>query len=207
LTAAAAPSREAGRVALKLRGHSTSDLWLRLPEGLSWPELDEIRAEHLRVRGQVAAELAALSTLGARFRDEDQQHDQDLRQAQRDANPALAEDRLRCLTVPLRWTSCAFRVAPGPPVRDTPPGLGRASLGRTTGGRVPPSDRVVAGGEQGHLAFPPAGGVGSRVAVAGYADWSKPDFADALGLRLERLAAKDAARHPEPFSPKEIPRA
>jgi hypothetical protein len=33
---------ETARAARRLRGHSTSDLWL--PEGL-WPELDDLRAE------------------------------------------------------------------------------------------------------------------------------------------------------------------
>jgi hypothetical protein len=85
----APPSAEAARAVESLRGHTTSDLWL--VEGL-WPELDAIRAEHLRVRSQVAAGLDALSEVDARFRQEDARHDRNLLQAQRDGNPALAED-------------------------------------------------------------------------------------------------------------------
>jgi hypothetical protein len=85
------PSPDAARaVREKLRGHSTAANWL--PEGL-WRELDQLRAEQLRVRDQVAAELDGLEDLGARFREEDKQHDRELRQAQRDGSPEAVEDR------------------------------------------------------------------------------------------------------------------
>jgi hypothetical protein len=41
------------------------------------------RAEHLRVRDQVVAELTALDSLDARFRDEDKRHEDQLREAHR----------------------------------------------------------------------------------------------------------------------------
>jgi hypothetical protein len=81
---------ETARAARRLRGHSTSDLWL--PEGL-WRELDDLRAEQLRVRSQVAAELASLDASVARFRDEDQAHQKKLRQAQRDGHTGAVEDK------------------------------------------------------------------------------------------------------------------
>ena len=85
------PSADAARaVREKLRGHSTAPNWL--PEGL-WPEMDELRSEQLRVRNQIAAELAALDAVNARFRDEDRQHERQLRQAQRDGTPKAVEDR------------------------------------------------------------------------------------------------------------------
>jgi hypothetical protein len=85
------PTREATRAVRRLPGHSTSPLWLA--EGLH-PELDELRAEHLRLRSQVAAELEALAALDADFRNEDQEHDRDLRQAQREGSPeAVADER------------------------------------------------------------------------------------------------------------------
>ena len=68
----APPSPDAATaVREKLRGHSTAANWL--PEGL-WPELDELRSEQLRVRDQIAVELAARDTVNARLRDEDRQH-------------------------------------------------------------------------------------------------------------------------------------
>lgn len=88
---ASAPSVEARRtVNERLRGHSKSPAWR--PEGL-WPELDEIRAEQLRVLGQVATELEALETLTARFRAEDDQYERALRQAQRDGTAGQLQDR------------------------------------------------------------------------------------------------------------------
>ncbi len=85
------PSADAARaVREQLRGHSTSANWL--PEGL-WPELDELRAEQLRVRNQIAAELAALDAVNTRFRDEDRQHERQLRQAQRDGTPWVGQGR------------------------------------------------------------------------------------------------------------------
>ena len=42
---------------------------------------------------QVAAELDGLEALDARVREEDKQHDRDLRQAQRDGTPKAVEDR------------------------------------------------------------------------------------------------------------------
>jgi hypothetical protein len=86
----APPSRDAARAARSLRGHSTSARWL--PEGVH-PELDAIRAEHLRVRGQVVAELTALGALSERFAAEDREHDLALRQAQRQGTPDVMEDR------------------------------------------------------------------------------------------------------------------
>lgn len=84
------PSADAARaVREKLRGHSTAANWL--PEGL-WPELDELRSEQLRVRDQVVAELTALEALDARCSDEDQQHERQLRQAQRDGSPGSVKD-------------------------------------------------------------------------------------------------------------------
>jgi hypothetical protein len=83
------PTTEAARAVRRLGGHSTSALWL--PEGLH-PELDELRAEHLRVRDQVVAELTALGALARRFDAEKQQHDNKLRQAQRDGRPEAVED-------------------------------------------------------------------------------------------------------------------
>jgi hypothetical protein len=83
-------SPEAARAISQLQGHSTSALWL--PQGL-WPELDEIRAEHLRVREQVAAEQTALKAIDARFREEDRQHHLRLRQAHRQGRPGSVEDR------------------------------------------------------------------------------------------------------------------
>lgn len=85
------PSPAASRaVREKLRGHSTAANWL--PEGV-WPELDELRGEQLRVRGQVVAELTALEAVESRFRAEDEQHEQQLRQAHRDGRPGSVEDR------------------------------------------------------------------------------------------------------------------
>jgi hypothetical protein len=80
---------EQGRIARRLRGHATSDQWL--PEGLA-PELDALRAEQLRLRGQVAAELASLSASAARFHAEDEDHRAKLRQAHRDGDTAPVED-------------------------------------------------------------------------------------------------------------------
>ena len=84
------PSADAARaVREKLRGHSTAANWL--PEGL-WPELDELRSEQLRVRDQVAVELAALDAVNGRFREEDRQHERQLRQAHRDSRPGSVKD-------------------------------------------------------------------------------------------------------------------
>ena len=73
-----------------LRGHSTAANWL--PDGL-WPELDQLRAEQLRVREQVVTELTAREALQARFRAEDKQHEERLRQAHREGRPDSVEDR------------------------------------------------------------------------------------------------------------------
>ena len=53
----------------KLSGHFTSARWL--PADTGWPELDAIRDEHLRVRGQVADDLARLSKLFNTYAAED----------------------------------------------------------------------------------------------------------------------------------------
>jgi hypothetical protein len=86
------PSDTKTRVAMAehLRGYTTSERWL--PEGL-WPELDELRAEQLRLRDQVAADLDALHDLLTKFRLEDREHQERLLQAHRDGRPTSAEDR------------------------------------------------------------------------------------------------------------------
>jgi hypothetical protein len=85
------PSTAAARaVQKKLRGHSTAANWLH--EGL-WPELDELRREQLRLRDQVASELASLEASIARFRAEDEAHHRRLRQAQRDGHPRSVDDQ------------------------------------------------------------------------------------------------------------------
>lgn len=73
-----------------LKGHTTSTAWL--PEG-SWPELDELRREQLRLRQQVELELEALSALDSAFREEDAAHAEALRQAHRDGNVSGMKDR------------------------------------------------------------------------------------------------------------------
>ena len=86
------PPNEAAMRAVreKLRGHATAANWL--PEGL-WPELDELRHEHLRVRHQVAGEVAALKALEDRFREEDRCYERGLQQAQREDRLEAVEDR------------------------------------------------------------------------------------------------------------------
>ena len=76
-------------VAERLKEHTTSPAWL--PEGV-FSELDAVRAEHHRLRGQVAADLEALDALSSRFRREDAEHAERLRQAHRDGSPTSAED-------------------------------------------------------------------------------------------------------------------
>jgi hypothetical protein len=88
-----APTVEAARAVrdLRARPHSTSDVWL--PEGL-WDELDAVRAEHLRLRDQVASELTALEALDERVLREKREHDEKLRQATRTGDdPGSVEDR------------------------------------------------------------------------------------------------------------------
>src|SRR4051794_22045195 len=68
----------------KLRGHATAANWL--PEGL-WPELDELRSEQLRLREQVASQLQKLAALEARFKNEDEDHARQLRDAHRAGRP------------------------------------------------------------------------------------------------------------------------
>ncbi|MBN1529437.1 MAG: hypothetical protein JW895_10280 [Thermoleophilaceae bacterium] len=82
-------TKENARALRRLRGHSTAPNWI--PAGLSG-ELDALRGEHLRLLGQVAAELAALDATSARFRREDQDHARALREAQRDGVPDSVED-------------------------------------------------------------------------------------------------------------------
>jgi len=74
----------------RLKGHTTSARLL--PEG-EFPLLDELRGEQLRLRSQVAADLDVLAALDARFKAEDEQHAERLRQAQRDGTPESVEDR------------------------------------------------------------------------------------------------------------------
>jgi hypothetical protein len=73
----------------RLRGHTTAPDWL--PAGVfDW--LDALRHEHLRLRGQVASDLEALSELTAKFRGEDAEHQEALRQSYRDGS-GTPEDR------------------------------------------------------------------------------------------------------------------
>jgi hypothetical protein len=74
----------------KLHGHTTAASWL--PEGI-WPELDELRAEQLRLRAQVAAEVHALENLVRKFSREDSEHNKRLREAQRAGTVDSVEDR------------------------------------------------------------------------------------------------------------------
>jgi hypothetical protein len=60
-------------VTSKLAGHFTSACWLPETDG-RWPELDEVREEHLRVRAQVKGDADALTALIAKWRREDRQH-------------------------------------------------------------------------------------------------------------------------------------
>lgn len=60
--------RTAGRLMVKLRSFTTSSLWIA--PGLS-PELDALRDRQIKLRSQIAAELAAARDLTARFADED----------------------------------------------------------------------------------------------------------------------------------------
>lgn len=62
----------------RLQGHTTSESWL--PAGI-WRELDALRDEQLRHRRQVVEVLEALNALDARFKQEDAEHTQALRQA------------------------------------------------------------------------------------------------------------------------------
>jgi hypothetical protein len=77
------------RALQRLYGHTTSDAWI--PEGL-WPELDELRPEHLRLRGQVADQLEALDALAKKYSAEDAAHSERLRQAHRDGTLAAVRD-------------------------------------------------------------------------------------------------------------------
>ncbi|MDQ3355907.1 MAG: hypothetical protein M3502_04170 [Actinomycetota bacterium] len=86
------PPNVATRLALteRLHGHTTSTSWL--PAGL-FPVLDELREEQLRLRRQVVADVEALGALDAKFKQEDAEHTEQLRQAHRDGSPASSEDR------------------------------------------------------------------------------------------------------------------
>jgi hypothetical protein len=77
------------RALQRLYGHTTSDAWI--PEGL-WPELDELRPEHLRLRGQVADQLEALDALAKKHSAEDAAHSARLRQAHRDGTLGGVKD-------------------------------------------------------------------------------------------------------------------
>lgn len=68
-------------LAENLRGLTTAESWL--PEGL-WPELDDLREEHLRFRRQVVAVIEERASLLARYAAEDKDHVEALRQAARD---------------------------------------------------------------------------------------------------------------------------
>jgi hypothetical protein len=65
-----------------LKGHATSSKWL--PEGSGWPLMDELRTEHLRLRGLVARELEKRAALVAAFAKEDAGREHELRQAFRE---------------------------------------------------------------------------------------------------------------------------
>src|SRR4051812_43621569 len=85
-----APDSATGRaINERLRGHTTASGWL--PAGV-FDRLDELRDEHLRLRGQVAADLEALNELTAKFRREDAEHQEALRHAYRDGG-GTPEDR------------------------------------------------------------------------------------------------------------------
>jgi len=64
----------------KLQGHVTSARWL--PEGM-WAELDEIRAEHLRVRSQVQRDIDAWHALRASHQAEEAKYATALTEAHR----------------------------------------------------------------------------------------------------------------------------
>jgi len=72
-----------------LRGRATAEDWL--PADL-FPELDVLREQQLRVRGQIVGEIKALAKLDAEHAGEDHAHAEALRQAQRDGGLAV-EDR------------------------------------------------------------------------------------------------------------------
>jgi hypothetical protein len=65
------PSTEAHRAIFEKlgRGHATAANWM--PQGLD-PELDELRAEQLRIRKKAVGELAEVAALDAAHRDEDE---------------------------------------------------------------------------------------------------------------------------------------
>jgi hypothetical protein len=65
-----------------LKGHVTSSRWL--PENSGWPLMDELREEHLRLRGLVAGDLEKRAALVAAFATEDAEREQELRQAFRE---------------------------------------------------------------------------------------------------------------------------
>jgi len=71
-----------------LQGHTTSSTFL--PQGL-WPELDDARAEQLRLRAQAIAILEERNVLLARHSNEDEAHAEALRQAAR-AGARVPED-------------------------------------------------------------------------------------------------------------------
>lgn len=73
----------------KLSGHATAANWL--PEGLD-DVLDELRAEHLRVRDRVVAESRAVAALEQRHRDEDAAYEAALRDSHRYGEHSV-EDR------------------------------------------------------------------------------------------------------------------
>jgi hypothetical protein len=65
-----------------LKGHATSSGWL--PEDSGWPLMDELREEHVRLRGLVAREFEKRAALVAAFASEDAEREQELRQAFRE---------------------------------------------------------------------------------------------------------------------------
>src|SRR5688572_29918203 len=76
------PDAATTRAILELKGWNSAANWIE--EGLS-PEVDALRAGHLRVRSQVIEEQRTVIELAARWTTEDAEHEQQLRQAHLDA--------------------------------------------------------------------------------------------------------------------------
>jgi hypothetical protein len=81
---------KARRLGERLRGHTTSDLWLL--EGLS-PELDAAREEHLERRSRLAAVIREMRDLAARFSRENAEHEAKLLDAAREGKEEPADTR------------------------------------------------------------------------------------------------------------------
>jgi hypothetical protein len=81
---------KSGELAERLKGHKTSDLWLR--EGLD-EGLDALRSEQLERRAQVADALQQLRDLAVKCSSEDAEHQEALVQAAREGKAQPADDR------------------------------------------------------------------------------------------------------------------